>query len=47
MPKTGFKEAKRKVITALQSGTFQHETTRSNVSTKNLLHGIGNGRADL
>lgn len=37
MPKTGFKEAKRKVIAALQSGAYQHEATRSNVDTKNLL----------
>lgn len=37
MPRTGFRDAKRKVITALQSGAYQHEATRSNVETKNLL----------
>ncbi len=37
MPRIGFKEAKNKVIAALQTGTYQHEATRSKVDTKNLL----------
>jgi hypothetical protein len=37
MSKAGFKLAKRKVIAALLNGTFQHETTRASITTKNLL----------
>jgi hypothetical protein len=37
MPKDGFKIAKRKVIAALESGTYQHESERESVDTKNLL----------
>lgn len=36
MTKIGFKEAKRKVIAALENGTYQHEA-RANINTKNLL----------
>ena len=38
MSKVGFKEAKRRVLAALQSGAFQHETDRKNLDVKNLLH---------
>lgn len=37
MIRTGFKEARKKVISALISGTYQHEAQRSNIDTKNLL----------
>jgi hypothetical protein len=37
MSKVGFKLAKQKVIEALLNGTFQHEASRSNIDTKNLL----------
>lgn len=37
MSKDGFKAAKRKVIDALENGTYQHETNRSEITTKNLL----------
>lgn len=37
MRRTGFREAKRKVIRALLEGTYQHETARSEIATKNLL----------
>lgn len=37
MFKDGFKVAKRKVIDALQNGTYQHESNRSEIATKNLL----------
>lgn len=37
MKPEGFKEVKRKVIAALREGTYQHETDRSAIDTKNLL----------
>jgi hypothetical protein len=37
MPKEGFKEAKRKAISALQNGSYLHDTDRSQIVTKNLL----------
>ena len=35
--KIGFKEARKRVIAALQGGAYQHEV-RSQIDTKNLLH---------
>jgi hypothetical protein len=37
MTGVGFNIAKRKVIDALNNGTYQHETSRSSIATKNLL----------
>ncbi len=37
MTKEGFKAAKRKILAALRSGTYQHEVSRSGVAVKNLL----------
>lgn len=37
MSQVGFKAAKQKVIHALENGTYQHETSRSSIATKNLL----------
>ncbi len=44
--KIGFKEARKRVIAALQSGTYQHEV-RSQIDTKNLLHTGQVSSADL
>lgn len=33
----GFKEAKRRLIAALITGAYQHESDRSDIDTKNLL----------
>lgn len=37
MSGSGFTTVKQKVIAALLDGTYQHETGRSNIDTKNLL----------
>lgn len=37
MTRVGFNVVKRKVIDALNNGTYQHETSRSSIETKNLL----------
>lgn len=37
MPREGFRAAKRKVMDALLNGTYQHETNRLGIATKNLL----------
>ena len=37
MTQEGFKVVKRKVIAALLARTYQHETNRSEIDTKNLL----------
>jgi hypothetical protein len=37
MSRDGFKAAKQKVIDALENGTYQHDTSRSEIATKNFL----------